>query len=153
VAINPTALANINAGLMPAQVTGPIFAKASETSAVMSLAKRIPLAVNAQTNIPVPFDLAVPDWVGEGGVKPASQVGTGMKSMQGKKLALIVPVSTEVVMTNPAGVVDQLRSDLPTGIARRSTTPPSTASRCAPVPPVRSPTSWRTARAPRRSAP
>jgi hypothetical protein len=101
VAINPTALANINAGLMPAQVTGPIFAKAAETSAVMSLAKRIPLAVNAQTNIPVPFDMAVPDWVGEGGVKPASQVGTGMKSMQGKKLALIVPVSTEVVMTNP----------------------------------------------------
>lgn len=116
--INPTALANINAGLMPAQVTGPIFAKAAETSAVMSLAKRIPLAVNAQTNIPVPFDMAIPDWVGEGGVKPASQVGTGMKSMQGKKLALIVPVSTEVVMTNPAGVVDQLRADLPTGIAR-----------------------------------
>jgi hypothetical protein len=118
VAINPTALANINAGLMPAQVTGPIFAKAADTSAVMSLAKRIPLAVNAQTNIPVPFDMAIPDWVGEGGVKPASQVGTGMKSMQGKKLALIVPVSTEVVQTNPAGVVDQLKTDLPAGIAR-----------------------------------
>jgi hypothetical protein len=29
-AINPTALANINAALMPNQVTGPIFAKASE---------------------------------------------------------------------------------------------------------------------------
>jgi hypothetical protein len=118
VAINPSALANINSALMPAQVTDAIFSKASETSAVMSLARRVPLAMNANTVIPVPMDVPVPDWVVEGGVKPASQVGTGVKQMQGKKVALIVPVSDEVVATNPSGVIDQLRADLPTGIAR-----------------------------------
>jgi hypothetical protein len=118
VAINPTALANINAGLMPSQVTSDIFSKATETSAVMSLARRIPLAMNATTNIPVTMDVPVADWVAEGGVKPASQTGVGIKTMTGKKVALLVPVSDEVVSTNPAGVVDQLRADLPTAIAR-----------------------------------
>jgi hypothetical protein len=97
--------------------------------------------------------MAIPDWVGEGGVKPASQVGTGMKSMQGKKLALIVPVSTEVVQTNPAGVVDQLKTDLPTGIARAF----DYACHQRQVAAYRSagpfPTTWPTARARRRSAP
>jgi hypothetical protein len=117
-AINPTALANINAALMPNQVTGAIFAKASESSAVMSLARKVPLAMNANTAIPVPMDIGIPDWISEGAVKPASQVGAGAKIMQGKKVALIYPVADEVVMTNPAGIIDQLRTDLPTGIAR-----------------------------------
>jgi hypothetical protein len=47
-------------------------------------------------------------WVSEGAIKPASQVGVGVKTMTGKKVALLVPVSNEVVMTNPGGVLDQL---------------------------------------------
>jgi hypothetical protein len=38
--------------------------------------------------------------------------------MTGKKVALLVPVSDEVVMTNPAGLYDQLQQDLPTAISR-----------------------------------
>jgi hypothetical protein len=118
VAINSTALANVNGTLLPPTITGPIFNKATEASAVMSLARRVPLSVSANTAIPVPMDVPVADWVGEGGVKPASQVGVGVKVMQGKKVALLVPVSDEVVSTNPAGLYDQLQQDLPTAIAR-----------------------------------
>jgi hypothetical protein len=116
--VNPTALSNVAPVLLPPTVTGPIFAKAAEKSSVMALARKVPLAINAQTNIPVPMDVPIPDWVSEGGAKPASQEGVGVKQMTGKKVALILPVSEEVFLTNPAGVYDQAVSDLPTGIAR-----------------------------------
>ena len=113
-----TQLNSVNGTLLPPTITGPIFAKASEESAVMKLARRVPLSVSAQTAIPVPMDVPVAGWVSEGGVKPAAQVGVGVKTMVGKKVALLVPVSQEVVMTNPAGLYDQLQQDLPTSIAR-----------------------------------
>lgn len=104
--------------LLPPTITAPIFAKASEQSAVMSLARRVPLSVSAATAIPVPMDVPTAGWVSEGGVKPVAQVGNGVKVMTGKKVALLVPFSQEVVMTNPAGMYDQLVQDLPTAIAR-----------------------------------
>jgi hypothetical protein len=117
-AINPSALANTSSVLLPPTITGPIFAKAAEQSAVMSLARRVPLSVAANTAIPVPMDIPIADWVGEGGVKPAAQGGVGVKLMSGKKLALLVPVSDEVVMTNPGGLYSQLQQDLPTALSR-----------------------------------
>jgi hypothetical protein len=113
-----TQLSSVASTLLPPTITGPIFAKASEQSAVMSLARRVPLSVSAQTAIPVPMDVPVAGWVAEGGVKPASQVGVGVKVMTGKKVALLVPVSQEVAMTNPAGLYAQMEQDLPTSIAR-----------------------------------
>jgi hypothetical protein len=113
-----TQLNAVNGTLLPPTITGPIFAKASETSAVMQLARRVPLSVSAATAIPVPMDIPTAGWVSEGGVKPAAQVGVGVKTMVGKKVALLVPVSQEVVMTNAAGLYDQLQQDLPTAIAR-----------------------------------
>ena len=113
-----TQLSSASSTLLPPSITGPIFAKATEQSAVQSLARRVPLSVSANTAIPVPMDVPVADWVAEGGVKPAAQVGVGVKQMTGKKVALLVPVSEEVVMTNPGGLYDQLQQDLPTAIAR-----------------------------------
>jgi hypothetical protein len=113
-----TQLNAVNSTLLPANITGPIFAKATEASAVMSLGRRVPLSVSANTAIPVPMDIPVAGWVSEGGVKPAAQVGAGVKIMTGKKVALLVPVSSEVVLTNPAGLYGQLSTDLPTAIAR-----------------------------------
>jgi hypothetical protein len=112
------ALANVSGVLLPPTITGPIFKKASETSAVMNLARRVPLSVNANTAIPVPMDIGVAGWVNEGQSKPVASAGTGVKLMTGKKVALIIPISSEVVMTNPAGIYDQLVEDLPTAIAR-----------------------------------
>lgn len=117
-AINANALSNVNSTLLPPTITGPIFNKAVESSAIMSQARRVPLSVSAQTAIPVPMDVPIAGWVSEGGVKPAAQGGIGVKVMTGKKVALLVPVSDEVVMSNPAGLYDQLQQDLPTAIAR-----------------------------------
>lgn len=113
-----TQLNAVSSTLLPPTITGPIFAKASEQSAVMSLARRVPLSVSAATAIPVPMDIPTAGWVTEGGVKPAAQEAIGVKVMTGKKVALLVPVSQEVVMTNPAGLYSQLEQDLPTAIAR-----------------------------------
>jgi hypothetical protein len=113
-----TQLNAVSPTLLPPTITGPIFAKASEQSAVMSLARRVPLSVSAQTAIPVPMDVPVAGWVSEGGIKPAAQVGNGVKIMTGKKVALLVPVSQELAMTNAGGVYEQLQQDLPTSIAR-----------------------------------
>jgi HK97 family phage major capsid protein len=114
-----TQLSSTNATLLPPTITqGPIFAKASEGSAVQSLARKVPLSVNANTAIPVPMDIPEADWVGEGGVKPAAEVGVGVKQMTGKKLAVLIPVSEEVANTNPAGMYEQVVQDLPTALAR-----------------------------------
>jgi hypothetical protein len=104
--------------LLPPTITGPIFKKAEESSAVQQLARRVPLAINAQTAIPVPLDIPEADWVGEGGTKPTGGAGVGVKTMTGKKVALLLPVSQEVAMTNAAGLYAQLQQDLPTALAR-----------------------------------
>jgi hypothetical protein len=111
-------LSAVSSTLLPPTITGPIFNKAAEQSAVMSLARKVPLSVSASTAIPVPMDIPVAGWVSEGGVKPASQVGTGVKIMTGKKCAVLVPVSQEVAMTNPGALYSTLQSDLPTALAR-----------------------------------
>jgi hypothetical protein len=113
-----TQLSSVSSTLLPPTITGPIFTKATEASAVMSLARQVPLSVSANTAIPVPMDVPAADWVAEGGVKPAAQVGVGVKQMSGKKVALLVPISEEVANTNPGGLYDQLVQDLPTAIAR-----------------------------------
>jgi HK97 family phage major capsid protein len=99
-------------------ITGPIFAKASESSAVQQLARRVPLSINANTAIPVPLDVPVADWVGEAGVKVVSENAVGVKQMTGKKVAVLIPVSEEVMRTNPGGAYDQVINDAPTALAR-----------------------------------
>ena len=113
-----TTLSNVPSGLLPPTVTAPIFSKTSEVSAVMQLARKVPLSMTAQTNIPVMMDVPAAGWVSEGGSKPASSTAVGVKQMQGKKLALLLPVSQEVATTNAAGLYEQLQQDLPVSLAR-----------------------------------
>jgi hypothetical protein len=114
----PAFLSATNSTLLPPIITEPIFKKATESSAVQQLARRVPLSVSAATAIPVPMDIPVADWVAEGGVKPLGSAGVGVKVMTGKKVAVLVPVSEEVVMTNPGGLYDQLVQDLPSALGR-----------------------------------
>lgn len=111
-------LSSVNSTLLPPIITDPIFQKAREQSAVQQLARRVPLSVTANTAIPVMMDQPTADWVSEGGVKPTGSSGVGLKVMQGKKVAVLVPVSDEVVMSNAAGLYDQLVQDLPSAISR-----------------------------------
>ena len=113
-----TTLSNVPAGLLPATIAAPIFNKARELSAVQQLARQVPLSLTANTSVPVSMDIPAAGWVTEGGVKPVGSSSVGIKQMQGKKVALLVPVSEEIARTNPAGLYDQLQQDLPVSIAR-----------------------------------
>lgn len=113
-----TLLSSVASTLLPPEVTGPIFEKTEEVSAVQRLARRVPLSLTANTVVPVSMDIPAAGWVSEGGVKPVGNGAVGIKQMQGKKVALLVPVSDEIARTNAAGLYAQLQQDLPVAIAR-----------------------------------
>lgn len=113
-----TQLSSVNSTLLPATIAGPIFEKTEELSSVAQLARRVPLALTANTAIPVSMDIPAAGWVAEGGSKPVGSGAVGVKQMVGKKVALLVPVSEEVARTNAAGLYSQLQQDLPVAIAR-----------------------------------
>lgn len=113
-----TQLSSVASTLLPATIAGPIFEKAEELSAVQQLARRVPLALTANTAVPVSMDIPAAGWVSEGGQKPVGSGAVGVKQMVGKKVALLVPVSEEVARTNAAGLYGQLQQDLPVAIAR-----------------------------------
>ena len=114
----PLKLSDVTASLLPREITGPIFEKSVEQSAVMALARRAPLSIDATTSIPIPMDVPTADWVGQAAKKPLSTGGVDVKQMTAKKLAVLIPVAEEVVMTNAGGLWTQLQTDLPTAFAR-----------------------------------
>lgn len=115
---DPILLSGINDNLLPRTLAGPIFEKSVEQSAIMSLAQRAPLSIDANTSIPIPLDVPTADWVGSGARKPLSSGGIDVKQMSPKKIAVLIPVAEEVVKTNAAGLWTQLQRDLPTAFAR-----------------------------------
>ena len=117
-ATNPIKLSDVDATFLPPTLTGPIFEKSVESSAVMALARRAPLSIDATTSIPIPMDVPTADWVGQAAKKPLSTGGVDVKQMTAKKLAVLIPVAEEVVMTNAGGLWTQLQTDLPTAFAR-----------------------------------
>ncbi|GGU62870.1 phage major capsid protein [Streptomyces lavendofoliae] len=114
----PLKLSDVNDALLPRTITGPIFEKSVERSAVMSLAQRAPLAIDANTSVPIPMDVPTADWVGSAQAKPLSSGAVGIKTMQPRKIAVLIPVAEEVAMTNAGGLFTQLQRDLPTAFAR-----------------------------------
>ncbi|SDL27813.1 phage major capsid protein [Streptomyces indicus] len=117
-ATNPIKLSAVDPVFLPETLVAPIFEKSVEGSAVMSLARRVPLSMTANTAVPVPLDVPTADWVSEGGRKPLSSGGVEVKQMSGKKIAVLIPVSMEVANSNAAGLWTQLQQDLPTAFAR-----------------------------------
>lgn len=116
--ITPLTVSNVPSGLLPPEVTGPIFTRTVQQSAVMRLARRIPLAIDRATSVPIPGDVPIAGWVGEAAVKPLGTGSVTTQQMTGQKVAVLVPVAEEVVATNAGGLYDQLEQDLPVAIAR-----------------------------------
>ncbi|MFJ9985280.1 phage major capsid protein [Streptomyces globisporus] len=114
----PLKISDVNDALLPRTLAGPIFEKSVEQSAVMALARQAPLALDATTSVPIPMDVPTADWVGQAARKPLSTSSVGVKQMTAKKLAVLIPVAEEVVMTNSGGLWTQLQTDLPTAFAR-----------------------------------
>ena len=102
---------------LPVDVSREIMQKARESSAVMSLARRIDLpgrgtAINVITSDPTAA------WVGETSSKPVSNPGLQTKIMRAYKLAVIVPFSDEF-RRDVAALYDALIERLPGALAKK----------------------------------
>ena len=79
---------------LPNAVSTDILQKTQQSSAIMQLARKIPLPGNG-VQIPVITGDPVADWVTETSNKPVSNPGLSKKIIQAHKLAVIVPFSDE----------------------------------------------------------
>lgn len=107
---NPTVTADF-AGFLKPEMAAAYFEQARKSSAVMSLARRIPLGINGQ-EIPYTVSKAQASWVAEAGKKPTTESELGLKSIKPYKIAAISVVSAEVVRANPGNYIEILRADI-----------------------------------------
>ena len=85
-----------NSMALPSDISSEIIQKTQEQSAIMRLARRIPLPGNGAT-IPVISADPTAEWVAETGVKPVSNATVGTKLMSAYKMAVIETFSEEFV--------------------------------------------------------
>ena len=99
---------------LPMEVASEILQKAQEASAVMRLARRIPLP---GTGLTFPMITGDPEasWVDETNPKPVSNPTMGTKIMQPYKLAVIVPFSDEFAR-DYAALYDALVARIPAAL-------------------------------------
>lgn len=105
---------NIN---LPTEVSQEIMQKVQEQSAVMQLARQIPLPGRGVT-IPVITGDPEAGWVEETGAKPVSNPTLSTKIMQAYKLAVIVPFSDEF-RRDAAALYDAIVARLPLALAAK----------------------------------
>lgn len=102
---------------LPADVANEILQKVQESSAIMKLARQMPLPGRGAA-IPVITSDVEADWVAETGKKPTSNPGLATKVLRGYKLAVIVPFSEE--FERDAKILyDALISRLPGALAAK----------------------------------
>lgn len=102
---------------LPGSVSGEILQKTQESSAVMALARKIPLPGLGVT-IPVITGDPEAGWVGETEKKPVKRGTLATKQMQPYTLAVIVPFSNQFRRDVPA-LYDQLVQRLPGALAKK----------------------------------
>jgi HK97 family phage major capsid protein len=110
----PTNRTNIE---LPNAVSSEILQKTQESSAVMKLARQIPLPGNG-LQIPVITGDPTADWVTETGRKPVSNPSLSKKIMQAHKLAVIVPFSNEF-RRDAAALYNALIQRLPNALGKK----------------------------------
>lgn len=94
--------------LLPRAVADFIFEKTTEMSVTMQLAPEEPLAGSGKA-IPVITGKPSAGWVSEGGRKPVSDMTVASKTMDPKKLAVIVPFSKEYLRDERVNLFGMLR--------------------------------------------
>lgn len=98
-------------GFLTPEESAPIFNDAQRQSAFQQLIRRVPLGINGQ-KIPHVTSRPTANWVGEGGQKPATDMGLGLLTIEPQKMAAIAVMSSEVVRANPGQFTAQLRTEL-----------------------------------------
>lgn len=110
----PTNRTNVD---LPTEVSQDIIKKTQEQSAVMQLARRVPLPGRGVT-IPVIVSDPEASWVGEAERKPVSNPALDKKTLRAYKLAVIVPFSDEF-RRDAKILYDELISRLPLALASK----------------------------------
>ena len=100
---------------LPKDVANEVLGLVSETSAVMTVSKRIDLP-GGGVSIPVVTGMPEANWTDETDELTVSRPGFGAKEMTGYKLGVIVPFSKEFVRDLPA-LYDAAVSMLPSALA------------------------------------
>ena len=102
---------------LPGDVSSEIIQKTQEESAVMQLARQIPLPGRG---LEIPMITSDPEasWVAETDAKPVSNPGVSKKTMKAYKLAVIVPFSDEFARDYKA-LYDALVARIPGALAKK----------------------------------
>lgn len=103
--------------VLPKEVSSEIWANTQEASAVMQLARQIPLPGSGVT-IPIITGDAEADWVTETGNKPVSRSTLGSKNITPYKLAVVEPFSREFLRDLPA-LYAELVNRLPGALSKK----------------------------------
>lgn len=99
------------AGFIKPERAEAYFNEAMKTSAVQQLVRRVPLGAGG-IEIPIVTSKPKAGWVAEGGKKPTSEGSLALKTMKPHKIAVIVPVSAELVRANPGSFMDMIRPQI-----------------------------------------
>lgn len=102
---------------LPGAVSSEILQKTQEASAVMALAKKIPLP-GLGTTIPIITGDPEAGWVGETELKPVKRGTLATKQMTPYTLSVIVPFSNQFRRDVPA-LYDQMKERLPGALAKK----------------------------------
>ena len=102
---------------LPVDLSREIIQKAKETSAIMSLARKVALPGRG-VSIPVITSDPEASWVGETSKKPVANPGLDSKILRAYKLAVIVPFSDEF-KRDLSALYDALVERLPGALAKK----------------------------------
>lgn len=94
--------------LLPRDITEQVFQTSARTSVIQQLCRSTPLPSTGKA-IPVVTGKPSAGWVSEGGRKPVSDATIGAKTMDPKKLAVIVPFSKEYLRDTRIDLFGMLR--------------------------------------------
>lgn len=99
------------AGFIKPSEAGDIFAEARRSSVAQQLARKIPIGANG---VEIAYTTSKPTaaWVAEGGKKPTTAGGKGLRTIKPHKIAAISVVSAETVRANPGGYINDLYQDI-----------------------------------------
>ena len=102
---------------LPGAISAEIIQKSQEASAVMRLARNVPMPGTGMT-IPMITSDPEANWVAETGAKPVSNPGLSTKVMTPYKLAVIVPFSDEFARDYKT-LYDELVARIPGALAKK----------------------------------
>jgi hypothetical protein len=106
------------ANILPRQVSSDIWATATAQSVVPTLSTTTPIILGENV-FPTVTKRPAASIVGEGGLKPGSDLELGAKVIKPIKAVVGLEFTMEAILTNPAGVLGLLQAELGAALARQ----------------------------------